>query len=231
MALKISAEEVIRALAGGFGMGLAGLGGAGAAPATSVLSAVTGGGKGGQGGKNYTNPDDAAGRMQAAEYPNPQHTVQVEYLPGPPQLNAKRQDAIADKASRMQTLEEHNAALTKFIRPNQTPQQRALAIQQGVEEEENLLSYWYDKGPRKNYTPSSSAIRAIRVTPDHRVQVQWGTSPKWYSYLPAGNAQKASEMMRELMMSRSLGQSLCRKSRKPGCGDWARKYFDASFGT
>lgn len=231
MAVKVSAEDIIKAiLQMGVGAALGGtpasavLGGMGfgrsSANASEVLSSAKQG-----------TADSIVGRMAATEYPNPQHTVKVNYFPGKPRFNAGVQRGIGDKAARMQTLAEHNEALTKFLRPGQTPEQRQAAIQAGIKAEQELPSYWYDTEPRVMYMPSSSAVKAIRVTPDHRVQVQWGSSPKWYSYSPSGDPQKASEVMKELVLSHSIGQSLCRKSSKPGCGGWARKYFDSSFGT
>jgi hypothetical protein len=182
----------------------------GRAVLSAILNLGGGGGMagyvlGGIGGKAPSNStvDD--------EYPSPMHRVDVNYIPGPPRLNAGLQKEVAEKAARMQTLEEHNDALTKYLRalpPNATPREKHLAIVKGAEEEEELLSYWDDKRPRKNYTPSSSAVRSVRITPDHRIQVQWGTSPKWYTYKQHPNAYEASLAAQRLLTSNSIGRSV-----------------------
>lgn len=173
---------------------------------------------GGAGGMAGFIAGGGAGRVDdiaTGEYPSPLHTVNVKYVGGKvPQLNAGLRKNIAEQAGRMQTIKEHNDALNKPLldllkrNPNATAREKHLAIVQGAEDEANLLSYWDDKKPRKNYAGRSSAIRAIRITPDHRVQVQWGTTPKWYSYRAHANAYEASLAAQRLLMSNSLGRSV-----------------------
>lgn len=236
MAVNISAEEILR-----LAMGLL-TGGAGGAASAASLLASSGFGKSsaslGEVKDAAEGGTEAASRMRmgATEYPNPQHSVGIGYV-GEGIHNSGLNRALADRASRMQSLDEHNAALTKFLRPGQSPQQRAEAIQRGVEEEQKLDSWWYDSKPRKEYSPGSSAIEAVRITPDHRVQVKWRSGNKWYSYLPAKNHYEASLALKDLVTRGSIGRTLMRKAQgmpKDGVGDyggWARKYFDASYGT
>lgn len=156
-----------------------------------------------------------AGAASDGEYPSPLHTVNVKYVGGKtPQMNAGVNRSIGESAGRMQTLEEHQAALNGPLiellrkKPNATDREKHLAIVQGAEDEAKLLSYWDDRKPRKKFAGRSSAVRAVRITPDHRIQVQWGTSPTWYTYKAHPNAYEASLVARRLLLSDSLGQSV-----------------------
>ena len=197
----------------------------GRAVLSAILNLGGGGGMagyvlGGIGGKAPSNStvDD--------EYPSPMHTVNVNYVPGPPRYNQGVKRGVAEKAARMQTIEEHNDALTKYLRalpPNATPREKHLAIVKGAEEEEKLMSYWDDKKPRRNYSPSSSAVKAVRITPDHRIQVQWGTSPKWYTYKQHANAYEASLAAQRLLTAGSIGLAVY-----PGRGFFSKEENDDS---
>lgn len=164
----------------------------------------------------------------ASEYPHPMHTVAVGYGIG----NTGVDYAKAKEAAKMQTLEEHNALLTAFIKPGMNEAQLADAIIKGKELEQRALSFWDDSKPREQYHPTSSAIQAVRLTPDGRIQVMWrqkkasGTAPKWYTYKMHANPQEASMSLRRLMTSGSLGKSLY-----PGRGWFAESEYDAAQAT
>lgn len=173
---------------------------------------------GGMGSRGDSTVDDG--------YPSPMHTVKVNYQPGPARYNQGIKRGIAEKAARMQTLEEHNDALTKYLRalpPNASAREKHLAIVKGAEEEEKLLSYWDDKKPRRNFSPSSSAVKAVRITPDHRIQVQWGTTPKWYTYKQHANAYEASLAAQRLLTAGSIGLAVY-----PGRGFFSKEENDDS---
>ena len=183
----------------------------------------------GLGGNNIGPSSVGADGTPAETYPNPLHTVNVNYLPGPPQLNAMLQRGLADRAAQMQTLEQHNNTLLKYLKqlpPNATAKQKHLALMQGVADEEALDEYWDDKKPRKDYTPSSSAVTKVRVTPDNRIEVMWGSTPKCYSYKQYPDPYKASLAMKELLTSGSIGRALVRKSKK--YGQWGRANYDGA---
>lgn len=182
----------------------------------------------GMGGKTGSSSIGADG-SPAESYPNPLHTVQVNYIKGPPQLNRMLQRGIADKAAQMQSLEQHNDTILHYLRmlpPNATAKQKHLALMQGIADEEALLEYWDDKKPRVEYSPSSSAVEAIRVTPDNRVEVKWGTTPKWYTYKQHATPYEASKAAKELLTCGSIGRALLRKSKKYGA--WGRSQYDGA---
>lgn len=184
----------------------------------AVLQAGSGGGIGGYvlGGLGA-----AAGEPSSGGYPSPMHTVKVNYqpfpgpyVPGQGRYNQGVKRGIAEKAARMQTIEEHEAALNGPLidllrrKPNATDREKHLAIVKGAENEEKLMSYWDDKKPRRNYSPCSSAVKAVRITPDHRIQVMWGNTPKWYTYKAHPNAYEASLVAQRLLTSGSIGMSV-----------------------
>lgn len=59
-------------------------------------------------GLSGTGSSVTADGREADRYPNPLHTVSVNWMPGPPQLNSMLKRGIADKAAQMQSLKEHN---------------------------------------------------------------------------------------------------------------------------
>ena len=179
---------------------------------------------GGMGGRGDSTVDDG--------YPSPMHTVKVNYQPGPARYNQGIKRGIAEKAARMQTLEEHNEALTKYLKQlpaNASAREKHLAIVKGAEEEAKLMSYWDDKKPRRNFSPSSSAVKEIRITPDHRIQVKWGGKPPktnpsgWYTYKQHANAYEASLAAQRLLTSGSIGLSVY-----PGRGFFSKEENDDS---
>ena len=186
----------------------------------------------GLGGNNIGPSSVGADGTPAETYPNPLHTVEVNYLPGPPQLNAMLKRGVADKAAQMQTLQQHNDTLLKYLKqlpPNASEKDKHLALMKGVADEEALDEYWDDKKPRKDYSPSSSAVAKVRVTPDNRIEVMWGTTPKWYSYKQYPDPYKASLAMKQLLTCGSIGRALVRKSKK--YGQWGRENYAAAMAT
>lgn len=169
-------------------------------------------------------------------YPNREgHTVNITSV-GPDVHNAMLNAAIAEKAARMQTKEEHNSALLKYIRPRMNPSQLHEAIQRGIEEEKNLDSYWADSKPRKEYSPSSSAVSSVRITPDGRIEVAWASKPgKYYTFRQFADTHEASLEAQKLLMCDSLGRAvmpakIAQKSKKGGnLGWWNTRNYDGSF--
>ena len=180
-----------------------------------VMTALQLSGRGGLAGFVLGNMG-GAGRAAASdsEYPSPMHTVKVNWQPGPARYNQGVKRHIAEKAARMQTIEEHEAALNGPLiellrrKPDATDREKHLAIVKGAEDEAKLMSYWDDTKPRRNYSPSSSAVKAVRITPDHRIQVMWGNTPKWYTYKAHPNAYEASLVAQRLLTSGSIGLSV-----------------------
>ena len=150
----------------------------------------------------------------ASEYPTdvPEFDYGVQFIPGPPQNNALLKRAEAQKAARMQTLEEHNRAVNKYVRPGMTPVERRYAIQKGLEEEQKLLSFWKDSKPRVSITPSSSAVSGIRINDDNTISVQFGGKGKWYTYEGGPNRFEASLAAKDLVTAPSIGRAINSKS-------------------
>ena len=176
----------------------------------------------------------------ASKYP--ESTMQVRIKPvGDGVHNAMLQVGVADKAARMQTLREHNDALNQFLKPGQSKAERMEALRKGKQAEKELLSFWADKKPRVNYTPSSSAIEAIRITPENRIQVKWRGKPSkknpsgWYTFLPSATPFEASEAFKSLVMAPSIGRAVYPVISRPLKkfnpyinNNWNSKYYDPS---
>lgn len=181
-------------------------------------------------GLSGTSSSVSADGKPAESYPNPLHTVEVMWFPdGEPQENSMLKRTLADKAAKMQTLQQHNDTILKYLRklpPNASEKQKHLELMKGLAEEAELDEYWDDKKPRKDFTPSSSAVKAVRVTPDNRVEVMWGSTPKWYTYKQHADPYQASLAMKELLTAPSIGRALVRKSKK--YGQWGRAQYDGA---
>lgn len=183
---------------------------------------------------------DASIEDSASKYP--ESSMQVRITPvGDGVHNAMLQVGVADKAARMQTLREHNDALNQFLKPGQSKSERMEALRKGKQAEKEMLSFWADKKPRVNYTPSSSAIEAIRITPENRIQVKWRGKPSkknpsgWYTFLPSATPFEASEAFKSLVMAPSIGRAVYPVISRPLKkinpyinNNWNSKYYDPS---
>lgn len=183
---------------------------------------------------------DASIEDSASDYPK--SSMQVRITPvGDGVHNAMLQVGVADKAARMQTLREHNDAINQFLKPGQTKAERMEALRKGKQAEKELLSFWADRKPRVNYTPSSSAVEAIRITPENRIEVKWRGKPSkknpsgWYTFLPSATPFEASEAFKSLVMAPSIGRAVYPVISRPLKkfnpyinNNWNSKYYDPS---
>ena len=179
----------------------------------------------------------------ASKYPESNMMVRITEVPDDGTHNATLQVGVAEEAARMQTLKEHNDAINKFLEPGQTPAQRAEALRKGREAERKLLSFWADDRPRVNYTPSSSAVEAVRITSDNRVEVKWRHSKKtdndgFYTFLPSKDPFEASLAFQQLVTAPSLGRAVypvvsrpLKKFNKYINNNWNQKHYDPSKAT
>lgn len=157
---------------------------------------------------------DTASPYAVSSYPTdvPDFDYGVKYIPGPPQNNALLKRGPAQKAARMQTMGEHNRAVNKYVRPGMSPVERRWAIQKGLEEERQLLSFWNEGSPRTAITPSSSAVSGIRINRDNTISVQFGGKGKWYTYEGGPNRFEASLAAKDLVTAPSIGRAINSKT-------------------
>lgn len=118
-------------------------------------------------------------------------------------------------AARMQTLDEHNAALNKYIVPGMNPIQLRWAIQKGLEDEQKLPSFWKDTQPRRNISAGSKAVSSVRINPDNTISIQFGGKGKWYNYRGGPNRYEASLAAQQLVTSPSIDGAIAKD------GNWA----------
>ena len=210
MAKKPGFDEWMRAMLALFGSGAAAAGNAGA---MAILS-----GLGGSGASGADGSDKATSIGHNFNY-------DMNYIPGDPQENSMLLQNVADEAILRQTPEEHMKALTRYVRPGMTPDEKRKALQRGKEYEESLLSWWDDDRPRRNFTPSSSAVSGIRITPDNKIQIRFGRGSKWYSYRGGATPNQAAVELKKLIGTngQSIGRNLVRKSKV--FGQWARDHY------
>lgn len=204
-------SQLIGVLASG---GAGGIGGIGGGIAGRIL-----GGPGGRG--------PAPGTVY--DYPNRQNTftydVDLVDVPqgGGPTFNQNYKAFPNPKYARMQTLDQHNRALNKYLRPGQSPMERRWAIEKGEQEERKLPEFWVDdthaRDPKSK--ASSSAVSDIKILPNGDISIRFRGKGKWYSYNGGPNPYEAALEAHDLFTSHSIGQNMNRKG-DPGC--WAARH-------
>lgn len=211
MAKKPGFEDWLRAVISVFGSGASAAGGVGA---MTLLSGV-GGGTGAASSESMDKVDSLGHNFN----------YDLNYIPGPAQMNRMLMQQTADEYAPRQTLAEHVAALRRYVRPGMNPAQMKEALRRGKEYEQSLPQWWDDDRPRKNFTPSSSAVSGIRITPDNRIQIRFGKGSKWYSYRGGETPGAAAKEVQKLIgkNGQSIGQNLVRKSKV--FGQWAREHY------
>lgn len=175
------------------------------------------------------------GRLKAREYPTKYHITRT--MPANGAHNSGLMSEIADKAARMQTINEHNDALLKYLRPGMMPTEVDAAIRKGVKEEKRLPQYWDDLQNRRTFNVRSDAVHAIRITPDAKIEVKWRNSPNWYTFKQYPDTYKASLEAQKLIMSPSLGRAvwpvMTRKGgdklAAKGYGRWNIEHYNGAY--
>lgn len=176
------------------------------------LSGGAGGMGGGIAGRIMGGAAGPGGVPVAIDYPPRRSSFdyRISYMPGPPQFNAAYNGD--PEPMRMQTLDQHNRALTKYVKPGMNPAQVRWAIEKGKEEEKALPEFWSDdNSPRvKSARSSSSAVSGVRIRPDNTIAVQFGGRGKWYTYRGGATPYEAALAAHDLVTSRSLGRNMNR---------------------
>lgn len=212
MAKKPGFEDWLRAAIALFGSGASAAGGVGA---MTLLGGVGGG----------PSVEDGSDKATSLGH---NFNYDLNYIPGPEkQMNRMLMQETADEYAPRQTLAEHVAALRRYVRPGMNPAQMKEALRRGKEYEQSLPQWWDDDRPRKNFTPSSSAVSGIRITPDNRIQIRFGKGSKWYSYRGGETPGAAANEVQKLIGTngKSIGQALARKGLKNGFGKWAEEHY------
>ena len=140
------------------------------------------------------------------------------------------------EAGRMQTLKEHNDAITKYVKmlpSNADPKMVRAALSRGLEEEKRLPQFWNESESRRPFKVSSSAVTGIRLTPDARIEVQWKNSPKWYSFKQYPDTQQASVAAQKLLQENSIGRAVypvvSRNVKNSMLGSWNIDNYDPAY--
>lgn len=216
---------------------------AGSSVAAKILASASRGGSGGS-GPSIPGLSGVAQSFMASQYPDqfaPQawHYYDVLNIPGKANFNqhGKANAGAIEEAGVMQDIGTHNRTIAKYIRPGMSPQEERLALQRGLTEEKNLPQFWNESRSRRPFSVSSSAVSGIRLTPDARIEVQWKSSPKWYTFKAYPNTYMASRAAQELLAADSIGQAVMPYQRKgvplhfknPDIAWWNRTNYDKAY--
>lgn len=241
---KAEIAKEILALALGAAMG--GAPRAGGSVASRLLAGAAGSGAAGSSGGVPSIPgiSSAAKKFMAKQYPEefaPQawHYYDVVNVTDGPNFNqnGKANMGTIDEAGIMQDIGLHNRTITKYLRPGMNPKEERIALQKGLEEEKSLPQFWNESSSRRPFSVSSSAVTGIRLTPDARIEVQWKSSPKWYTFRSYPDTRAASEAAQALLKADSIGQAVMPlqrngvrlKFKSPEIGWWNEINYDPSY--
>jgi hypothetical protein len=126
---------------------------------------------------------------------------------GQPSENRLLKRSFTDVYPLAQTLDEHNAAVARGDEPD-------------------LEAWWpgEDTKPREPLTPSSTAVKSIRIADDNTIRVKFANGNKEYTYLGGDNPLEASEAAKELITASSIGKALL-----PGRGFWGIRHHNPDY--
>ena len=129
---------------------------------------------------------------------------------GQPSENRMLKRSFTEVYPLAQTLDEHNAAVARGDEPD-------------------LEAWWpgEDTEPRQALTPSSTAVKSIRIADDNTIRVKFANGKDTeYTYLGGDNPLEASEAAKELITASSIGRALL-----PGKGFWGIRHHDPRWPT
>lgn len=146
-----------------------------------------------------------AGPQLADSYPTDStFNYDMLFLPGASVSNS----VINRDALRQQSLDEHNSALMKYVRPGMNPLQMRWAIEKGKESERQLPQFWEDDKPRRTTHATSNAVSGVRINPDNTISIQFNGKGKWYSYRGGPDRHSASLEAQKLLTSPDIEQAI-----------------------
>lgn len=211
----------------------------------SVASRILAGAAGSRGGvPSIPGISSASQKFMAKQYPEefaPQawHYYDVVNVPGAPNFNqlGKANEGTINEAGTMQDIGLHNRTITKYLRPGMNPREERIALQKGLEEEKSLPQFWNESSSRRPFSVSSSAVTGIRLTPDARIEVQWKSSPTWYTFKSYPDTRAASEAAQQLLKADSIGRAVMPlhrngvpvKYQNPDIGWWNYANYDPKY--
>jgi len=147
----------------------------------------------------------------------------IIFVPGPPNFNAMRNRTVNDAALPF-TPEEY-----KKIRDNIESRNdlNPYVKQEMLKEVIKSNPKWVpnvNAEPKEKLSPSSSAIRSLRITPDNKIKIQFANGSTEYTYTGGNTVREAAQSVLDLINSKSIGQALNRKVP----GSWAHRHYDPS---
>lgn len=148
----------------------------------------------------------------------------IVYIPGPAQMNALRNRGENDAALPF-TQDEYNKTLNKFI-GNPNVKDPLVMGEQEVKDNPKWVP-GTNKEPKRTLSPSSSVISSIKLTPDNKIKLRFGTNPTEYTYNGGSSIQEAAQAVLDLINSPSIGRAV--NTRLPG--SWGRRHFDQGAGS
>lgn len=150
----------------------------------------------------------------------------IIYIPGPPNHNARRNRGQNDAALPI-TQGEYNELINKYNNMvNLPPEVRRNLGETAVKDNPKWVPNENNR-PKRDLNPSSSVISSIKLTPDNKIMLRFGSNPREYTYNGGNTLQEAAQAVLDLINSPSIGHAV--NARIPG--SWGRVHFDQGAGS
>lgn len=154
---------------------------------------------------------EGAAPSTVSDYPTPRKFhYNVDWVNSDvPNENASYKAHPDSRATRMQTIQEHNRALNKYIRPGMSPLELRAAIEKGKEEERKLSSFWTDDSePRRPVRSSSTAVSNVVINTDGTLSIRFRNGGNWYTYRGGADPYEAAMAAHDLVTAPSIGRAI-----------------------
>ena len=151
---------------------------------------------------------------------------QIINIPGPPNENSERNWNENDAALPF-TPEEYKKLRQKYdSMTDLKPAMRERMFQEVLKEKPKWVP-GVNEIPKEKLSPSSSAVRRLRILPDNKIGVTFTNGTKEYTYVGNGTTvNDAAKAVLELINSRSIGRAVNTKIK----GSWGAVHYDHGHG-
>ena len=146
----------------------------------------------------------------------------IIFVPGPPNHNASRDRSVNDAALPFSPEEYKKIYNDIYDRKDLNIAVKDEMMKQVLKSNPKWVP-GVNTQPKEKLTPSSSAIRSLRITPDNKIAISFANGSKEYTYTGGQTVKDAAKEVLKLINSDSIGRAL--NSHNPS--SWGARHYDA----
>lgn len=147
----------------------------------------------------------------------------IIYAPPSPNMNRSRNWEINDAALPFTPEEYKKIHNDIYSRTDINMHMKDEMMKEALKSNPKWVPGLNDK-PKEKLSPSSSAIRSLRITPDNKIKIQFANGSKEYTYTGGSTVRDAAKEVLKLINSPSIGRALNSHVN----GSWGKNHYDAS---